>query len=235
MPTCLANQNIKPLLHELLKEGGITPSEELITNLEVYLGELYSWNQRINLTGLKTIEEMALKHIGDTLTLIRFLPKGVHHVLDIGTGPGVPGLILKLFRPDLEIVLIDAIRKKVSFLNTVIAIIGLTDIWAEHCRMSPKDIPRHFPPESFDVIVSQAVGPLDELARMARPLLSPNGLVIAMKGPKADEELEGKMGYLQRHGWKAGIIKTKTPVSSFQRSLVILVPERKPPFLSFRP
>lgn len=193
-----------------------------MTNLGVYLGELYSWNQRINLTGLKTIEEMALKHVGDTLTLIRFLPKSVHHVLDIGTGPGVPGLILKLFCPDLKIVLIDAIRKKVSFLNTVIAIIGLTDIWAEHCRLGSKDILRHFPPEGFDVIVSQAVGSLDEFARMALPLLSANGLVIAMKGPKADEELEEKMGYLQRHGWKAGIIKTKTPVSSFQRNLVVL-------------
>ena len=222
MPTCLANQNIEPLLHELLKEGGVTPSEELITNLKIYLEELYSWNQHINLTGLKTMEEMAVKHIGDTLTLIRFLPEGIHHVLDIGTGPGVPGLILKLFRPDLEIVIIDAIRKKVSFLNAVIAIIGLKGIWAEHCRVGPEDIPRHLPPEGFDVIVSQAVGPLDELARMARPLLSANGLVIAMKGPKVDKELEEKMGYLQRHEWKTSIIRTQTPVGSFRRNLIML-------------
>ena len=205
-----------------MKEGGITPSEKLITNLRVYLGELYSWNQRINLTGLKTMEEMAVKHVGDTLTLIRFLPKGVHHILDIGTGPGVPGLILKLFRPDLEIVLVDAIRKKVSFLNTVIAIIGLTGIWAEHCRVGPKDIPRHLPPEGFDVIVSQAVGPLDELARMARPLMSANGLVIAMKGPKIDGKPEKEISYLQRHGWKTSIIKTQTPVGSFRRNLIML-------------
>jgi len=222
LPTCLANQNIEPLLHELLREGGITPSGELITSLRVYLGELYSWNQRINLTGLKTMEEMAVKHVGDTLTLIRFLPEGVHHVLDIGTGPGVPGFILKLFCPDLEIVLIDAIRKKVSFLNTMIAIIGLKGIWAEHCRVSPKDIPRHFPPEGFDIIVSQAVGPLDELARMARPLMSANGLVIAMKGPKIDGKPEKEISYLQRHGWKTNIIKTQTPVSSFRRNLVML-------------
>ncbi len=205
-----------------MKEGGVTPSGELITNLRVYLGELYSWNRRINLTGLKTMEEMAIKHVGDTLTLIRFLPEGVHHVLDIGTGPGVPGLILKLFRPDLEIVLIDAIRKKVSFLNTVIAIIGLTGIWAEHCRVGPKDIPRHLPPEGFDVIVSQAVGPLDELARMARPLMSANGLVIAMKGPKIDGKPEKEISYLQRHGWKTSIIKTQTPVGSFRRNLIML-------------
>lgn len=221
MPIYLANQNIEPLLYELLQEGDVTPSEELITNLRIYLEELYSWNQHTNLTGLKTIEEMAIKHVGDTLTLIRFLPEGIHHVLDIGTGPGVPGLILKLFRPDLEIVLIDAIRKKVSFLSAAIAIIGLTGIRAEHCRVGP-DIPRHLPPEGFDVIVSQAVGPLDELARMARPLMSANGLVIAMKGQKIDKELKGKNGYLQRHGWKTSIIKTQTPVGSFRRNLVML-------------
>jgi 16S rRNA (guanine527-N7)-methyltransferase len=130
--------------------------------------------------------------------------------------------ILKLLRPDLEIVLIDAIRKKVSFLNSVIAIIGLTGIWAEHCRVGPKGIPRHLPPEGFDLVVSQAVGPLDELARMARPLLSANGLVIAMKGPKIYEELEEKMDYLQRHGWKTSIIRTQTPVGSFRRNLIML-------------
>lgn len=222
MPTCLANQNIEPLLNELLQEGGVTPSGELTANLKVYLEELYSWNQNINLTGLKTMEEMAVKHIGDTLTLIRFLPEGIHNALDIGTGPGVPGLILKLFRPDLEIVLIDSVRKKVSFLNTVIAIIGLTGIWAEHCRVGPKDMPGHLPPEGFDVILSQALGPLDELAIMARPLLSTNGLIIAMKGPKVHKELKEKMGCLQRRGWKTSIIKTQTPVSSFQRNLVML-------------
>jgi 16S rRNA (guanine527-N7)-methyltransferase len=220
--TCLANQNIEPLLYELLREGGVTPSGELITNLRVYLRELYSWNQHTNLTGLKTMEEMAVKHVGDTLTLIRVLPEDVHHVLDIGTGPGVPGFILKLFRPDLEIVLVDAVRKKVSFLNTMIAIIGLKGIWTEHCRVSPKNIPRHFPPEGFDIIVSQAVGPLDELARIARLLMSANGLVIAMKGPKIDGRPEKEISYLQRHGWKTSIIKTQTPVGSFRRNLVML-------------
>lgn len=83
-----------------MQEGGVRPSGELITNLRVYIEELHSWNQHTNLTGLKTMEEMAVKHVGDTLTLIRVLPEDVHHVLDIGTGPGVPGFILKLFRPD---------------------------------------------------------------------------------------------------------------------------------------
>jgi 16S rRNA (guanine527-N7)-methyltransferase len=222
LPICLPNQNIEPLLNELLQEGGITPSGELTEDLKVYLGELYSWNQRINLTGLKTIEEMAAKHVGDTLTLIRFLPDGARHILDIGTGPGVPGLILKLFRPDLELILVDAVRKKISFLSAVISKIGITGIRAQHCRVGVNDIPGHLPPEGFDLIVSQAVGPLDELAQMARPLLSPNGLVIAMKGPKADKELQEKAAYLQHHGWKTSIISTKTPVSGLQRNLVML-------------
>ncbi len=168
------------------------------------------------------MEEMAIKHVGDTLVLNRFLPKDIRHGLDIGTGPGVPGLILKIFRPDIEMLLVDAIRKKVSFLHFVIAKIGLAGICAEHGRVGSKNIPGHIPHGGFDFIVSQAVGPLDELARMARPLISSDGLVIAMKGPGADAELEGKKAWLQRQGWRISVMKTQTPVSGYQRNLVVL-------------
>lgn len=222
MPTYLTNQNIEFLLNELLKQGYVQPSSELIKNLRIYLEELYSWNQRINLTGLKSMEEMAIKHIGDTLVLNRFLPEGVHRVLDIGTGAGVPGLILKLFRSNLEIFLIDSVQKKISFLNFVIAHIGLKGIWTEHHRLGFKDTPEHFPPEGFDLIVSQAFGSLDKLASMARPLLSASGLVIALKGPKAKVELRERIEYLKRYDWRVNVIKTKTPVGNFRRNLIML-------------
>ena len=162
-----------------------------------------------------------MKHVGDTLTLMQVLPKDIHHVLDIGTGPGVPGLILKLFCPDIEIVLVDAVRKKISFLKAVIAKIGLSGIKAEHCRVDHRN-PRHSPPGGFDLILSQAVGALEVLADMAGPLLSAEGLVIAMKGPDAHRELEASKDRLQGHGWTAHIIDTQTPVGKYQRSLVLM-------------
>ena len=212
-------RNIRELLDELLLRGGLTSTEKLLTDLRTYLEELYSWNQHINLTGLKTLEEMAVKHVGDTLVLVQHLPVGIHHLLDIGTGAGSPGLVLKFFCPDLKIVLVDSVRKKVSFLNTVIAKIGLTGIWAEHGRVGPNWVPRHLPPEGFDVVVSQAVGPLDGLIEMASPLLSTNGLVIAMKGPNVDRELKEKRSYL---GYITNIIRTQTPVGGYRRSLVVM-------------
>ncbi|NIA08967.1 MAG: 16S rRNA (guanine(527)-N(7))-methyltransferase RsmG [Nitrospiraceae bacterium] len=209
---------IKALLEELLLKGGLTPTEEISRGLMAYLEELHSWNQHINLTGLKTLEDMALKHIGDTLVLLQHLPKGIHYLLDIGTGAGSPGLVLKFFCPDLNIVLVDAVRKKVSFLNTVIAKTGLTGIWAEHGRVGSTGIPRHSPPGGFDVIVSQAVGPLAELMHMALPLLSVDGLIIAMKGPNIDRELREK-GLI---GCKIRIIRAQVPVSGQERSLIVI-------------
>jgi len=216
-------RNIRELLDKLLLKGGLASTEELIIDLRTYLEELYSWNQHINLTALKTLEEMAVKHVGDTLVLVQHLPVGIHHLLDIGTGAGSPGLVLKFFCPDLKIVLVDAVRKKVSFLNTVIAKTGLTGIWAEHGRVGSNGVPRHLPPGGFDVIVSQAVGPLDELMEMALPLLSNNGLVIAMKGPNVDRELRGKGNYL---GCITNIIRTQTPIGGYRRSLVMIQKRR---------
>ncbi len=214
-------KKIKALVEELLLKGGLIPTEEISRGLMAYLEELYSWNQHVNLTGLKTLEDMALKHIGDTLVLVQHLPGGAYYLLDIGTGAGSPGLVLKLLRRDLEIVLVDAVRKKVSFLNTVIAETGLTGIWAEHGRIGSY-IPRHLPPGGFDIAVSQALGPMAELIDMAGPLISSNGMIIAMKGPHIDMKL-GKGDLI---GWRYNIIRTQVPVSGHRRSLIVIQRDR---------
>jgi 16S rRNA (guanine527-N7)-methyltransferase len=199
------------------------PSPGIIENLCAYLQELHAWNRRMNLTGLKDIGEMAVKHVGDTLTLTAALPQGTRTVLDIGTGAGVPGLVLKLLRPDLQIVLVDSIRKRISFLKTIVAVMGLEGVWAEQGRVgAEKDVPRERPENGFDVVVSQAVGCIDELARMARPLLAQQGVVIAMKGPKAVRELEAKGDELVREGWGVGLKKTCAPITRHERNLIIL-------------
>ncbi|HID97670.1 MAG TPA: hypothetical protein EYP57_05730, partial [Thermodesulfobacteriaceae bacterium] len=90
LPTCPTKPNIDILLRELLAESGVTPSPGLVEQLKLYLRELRAWNLKINLTGLRTVEEMAVKHIGDTLTLLPVIPGQVCTVLDVGTGAGVP-------------------------------------------------------------------------------------------------------------------------------------------------
>ncbi|HID98092.1 MAG TPA: 16S rRNA (guanine(527)-N(7))-methyltransferase RsmG, partial [Thermodesulfobacteriaceae bacterium] len=143
-------------------------------------------------------------------------------VLDVGTGAGVPGLILKLLRPDLEIVLADAVRKKVSFLNAVIAFTGLRGIWAEHGRIGDAGIPGRVPIGGFDLVVSQAVTTVEGLVDIAGPMLSQKGIIISMKGPGAEEELKDKKELLQSRGWEIIVRMTRSAVRGYDRRLVLI-------------
>jgi 16S rRNA (guanine527-N7)-methyltransferase len=222
-PRGVPDKPLKDLVTRILREGGFVPSPGIVENLCAYLEGLDAWNRRMNLTGLKDVGEMAVKHVGDTLTLTAALPPSTRTVLDIGTGAGVPGLVLKLLRPDLEIVLVDSIRKRISFLKTVIAVMGLEGVWAEQGRVgTERGVPHGRPEGGFDVIVSQAVGSIDELARMACPLLARQGVVILMKGPKAAGELEAKRDELVGKGWGVELMETRVPVTGHVRNLILL-------------
>ncbi len=213
----------RDIIEHLLKDtGGAWPCQAA-DQLNIYLEELHQWNAVVNLTGIRSRQEMALKHIGDTLVLAKWLPADKGSVLDIGTGAGVPGLILKILRPDLELVLVDAVRKKISFLKNVIARLGLTRIQAEHLRIGDGQAPgimgrRH----GFDCIVSQAIGSIVYLARLAGPLMSGRSIVVAMKGPKGMEELEHSAKALDELGFRARPIEALQPLTGLKRTLIVM-------------
>ncbi len=198
----------------------MAPDSRLEARLAAYFTELDRWNRRINLTGLKSMDEMVFKHLGDTLLLAQNMPKNVHTVLDIGTGAGIPGLLLKLIHPELNVVLVDAVRKKVSFLKTAIAKLNLTGVWAEHGRAGDPGVPKHMPQEGFDLITSRALGSISSLLKIALPLLSPAGTIIAMKGPGGPAELGKSMNILQKKGVKIKILEKNLPVLGHKRCLI---------------
>jgi 16S rRNA (guanine527-N7)-methyltransferase len=200
----------------------MTPGEKSVGAICAYLEELHGWNRRANLSGLKTRQDMALKHVGDTVLLARALDPGIRTVLDIGTGAGIPGLILKLLLPHLEVVLVDALRKRISFLRTVIALLDISGVWAEQGRVGSDPVPSRVPDGGFDLVVSQAVGAIDELARLAEPLLARQGKVISMKGPGAAMELESAGDALRVRGWTVTPVKADVPVTGHSRTLVTL-------------
>ncbi|UKL14353.1 16S rRNA (guanine(527)-N(7))-methyltransferase RsmG [Dissulfurimicrobium hydrothermale] len=187
-----------------------------------YIFELESWNRRINLTGITDPREMALRHVGDTILVALHTPEGANTVLDIGTGAGVPGLVLKLIRQDLEVALVDAVRKKVSFLRYLIAKMGLSGVWAEHGRIGLDDVPIRRPREGFDLVISQAVGPLDRIVEIASGLVREGGLIVSLKGPKGIEELKAKEGWLTSKGWVARPVETRTPAAGYRRCLILV-------------
>jgi len=197
--------------------------EKCVPALGTYFRELLLWSRRINLTGIKSIEKMVAKHLGDTLVLEQWLPKHVHSVLDIGTGAGIPGLILKILRPGLEVWLLDARRKRISFLHSVIAELGIAGVYAVHGRAgtgSGLDTPGA--PDSFDMVTSQAVGSIVTLTDMAAQFLKPDGIAVSMKGPGGEAELDQSRHELHNKRWQARAVAAETPVEKQRRFLIVL-------------
>jgi 16S rRNA (guanine527-N7)-methyltransferase len=149
--------------------------------------ELIKWTQKINITTITDPTEIASNHFLDSLVPARFIPPEAA-MLDIGSGGGFPGIPLKILFPDLSVTLIDASRKKVSFLKHVIRTLKLDDIEALHIRA--EDLANH--PSyinRFDVIISRALSSLDIFVRLALPFLADGGVMIALKGEVDIEEL----------------------------------------------
>jgi 16S rRNA (guanine527-N7)-methyltransferase len=153
----------------------------------VHATELVRWNRKINITAITDPFEVAVKHFLDSLPVARFLPKDAT-ILDIGSGGGFPGLALKILMPSLSITLIDASRKKVSFLKHVIRTLKLDNIEALHIRaedLANDPLYRN----RFNVIISRAVSSLELFCRLALPLLIAEGSMMALKGDVGFDEI----------------------------------------------
>jgi len=176
---------------DLIVEGaaalGIHLSAEQTRQFAVHAAELVRWNQKVNLTAITDPFEVAVKHFLDSLSAVRSIPENAT-LLDLGSGGGFPGLPLKVLKPSLTVTLIDASRKKVSFLKHVIRTLKLDKIEALHIRAEDFANDPLFR-RQFDVIISRAVSSLDLFRRLAWPLLADTGALIALKGDIADDEL----------------------------------------------
>ncbi|MFH0725352.1 MAG: 16S rRNA (guanine(527)-N(7))-methyltransferase RsmG [Pseudomonadota bacterium] len=177
---------------QIVQAGSLEMGAEVtgfqMDQLALHSAELIRWNRKTNLTAITTPEEIAVKHVLDAMAPLPHLPAS-GTLLDIGSGGGFPGVVLKILRPDLSATLIDASRKKVSFLSHVIRTLGLKDISALQARAEAL---AGEPPYAhrFDVIVSRALCALDAFVAMALPLLAPDGLLIAFKGRPEEAEAE---------------------------------------------
>lgn len=152
---------------------------------EKYQEMLIETNKKFNLTTITDPEEIKVKHFDDSLTIKKYINKGMK-VLDIGSGPGFPGIPLRI-EEEFDLTLIDSVNKKVGFMNDVIEELKLSNTKAIHTRA--EDYAKDHR-EEFDMVVSRAVANLATLSEYALPFLKVGGIFIAMKGPKAEEELK---------------------------------------------
>lgn len=174
---------------EFAEKSGFHLKKEQIEKLDVYAEMLLEWNEKINLTAISDSEGIAIKHFYDSLTPLWYLniPKNAR-VIDVGTGAGFPSIPMAIVRPDLRFTLLDSLNKRLNFLNEVCTRL---DISAELVHMRAEDAAQKAEyRESFDVAVSRAVAALPVLCEYCIPFVRKNGMFIAMKGSKAEEELE---------------------------------------------
>jgi len=168
------------------EEMGTPLNESQITAFHKHAELLLKWNKTHNLTAITDPVEMAVKHWLDSIYVLSALKQDGAKLMDLGTGAGFPGIPIKIMRPDLFITLIDASRKKTTFLLMAIHELGLSGIKAVHGKAGKTDVNKY---GSFDIIISRAVSDLSSLWQIAEPLLSAQGLFLSMKGLRVNDEL----------------------------------------------
>jgi len=218
-----ANKN---LLIEGAKTFGIHLDEKALEAFDLFLQELLKWNQKINLTAIRSEKGIVLKHFLDSLSAHLYLPKH-SSILDIGSGAGFPGIPLKIIQPTSEMTLIDSVRKKVDFQRHIIRMLGLKGMETIHGRVQDKEICQSLRGR-FDVILSRAFSDLQTLLVLSLPFLKEGGRVIAMKGEVASSEIRllnettGSRYRLQETA------RLTLPFSTFKRMILLFKKEVSP-------
>lgn len=209
--------NKEEFIKELTKLN-INPTAKELNALEIYKDLLIEYNKKFNLTAITQEEDIYLKHFYDSLTLTKSLNlKENLNILDIGTGAGFPGLVLKIFFPNLQITLIDSNNKKISFLNLVIKELDLSNITCICTRA--ENLPKEYL-EYFDVVTSRAVSEIRILLELSLPFLKVNGYFIPMKSDY-QSELENANKTLKILNSKVlEIIEFKLPNENSKRTLI---------------
>jgi len=209
------------LLREGAREFGVTLSEKQVYLFVVFLEELWSWNRRMNLTGISEKREMIIRLLLDPLVALPYLPSG-DTVLDVGSGAGIPGLPIKIARPEFEVHLIESKAKKVSFLRYMIRKLGLKGIEAYRGRAEGRaDLPILLP--FYDIVTARALAPLKKILTICSAYLEPGSILVTFKGSRVDQEIKDSERLMEElHFRISKKIPYSLPETEGKRCLLIL-------------
>lgn len=209
------------------RELGIDLTPEQLNAFEIYYRELRAWNARANLTTIVERDQVIVKHFLDSLSVAPILRQtfsaapGSHSLIDIGSGAGFPGLPLKIVFPEIHVTLLEATRKKVDFLEHIIALLQLRNVTAIHARAEG---PAHDPArrEKYDAAVARAVADLATLLEYALPFVRVGGIFVAQKGIRVDEEIHHAARALETLGGRVReIVPAKLPGLEVRHLIVV--------------
>jgi 16S rRNA (guanine527-N7)-methyltransferase len=183
-----ANLTQFPRLREISRRIGVNIDVTATERFLAYRDLLFEANQRFNLTRITDPDDFEIRVLADSVLLLNDIPDDAQRLLDVGTGGGVPGLVLAIARPEMSVTLLDATGKKVRFLADAAAELGLTRVSAIQGR-AEELAHDHEHRESYDVVTARAVARLATLAELTLPFARSGGRVILPKGATASEEL----------------------------------------------
>lgn len=217
--------NIEEFKEEVLKLG-ISVTDDEIIKLEKYADLLKEWNEKINLTAITEKNEVFLKHFYDSLTLVKItnLSK-IDSLCDLGTGAGFPGIVIKIFFPQLKLTLVDALNKRIKFLDIIVKELGLKDVTLVHARAEEYGRDHR---ECFDVVTARALSSFPILLEYGVPLLKVNGHLIAMRG--LDDSSDGINALKVLNSKINKILEFKLPFEESNRTLVDIIKLEKTNF-----
>ena len=205
-----------PFFQEL-KQGsqtlGLSLSDDSLNLLLKYQDALVLWNKAYNLTAIREPKEMLVKHLLDSLSILNDLPAG--RLLDVGTGGGMPGMIIALCQPERDCVLLDSNGKKIRFLKQFIADLKLSNVIAVQTRVEDQGSIHEL--GQFDVITSRAFASLTDFVAAAQPYMQPQSIIAAMKGLIPTDEIEQ-----MKDQYNCKVIELRVPKLDGQRHLLLL-------------
>ncbi len=206
-----------------VQELGVNITKQQEDMLEKYYDHLKEYNEHTNLTAITEKEDVYLKHFYDSLTIVKAIKLDNQSLIDIGTGAGFPGLVLKIMFPNLKITLLDSNNKKTAFLREMIAMLNLQDIEVVNSRAEDY-AKQNF--GKYDICVSRAVAFIDIISSLTLPLIKEDGVVVLMKGNFTNEQ---KVIYEHQKdlGIKEyNIVNFTLPNLEDERNLVVLKREK---------
>ena len=164
---------------------GLDPTAAQVQVLEAFLSLLARWNGTYNLTAVRDPVAMRVQHLADCMAVVPPLARHAAQgrLLDVGSGGGLPGVVIAALLPDWNVTCVDTVGKKAAFVRQVAGDLGLMNLQAAHSRVEALKVP------AFDVITSRAFATLADFVALSRPLLAPGGVWMAMKGLRPDAEI----------------------------------------------
>ena len=207
-------------IEPLCREFGIELTPKIKERLNLYGNLLIEWNEKINLTAITDPDGVLYKHFYDCILFFKNVevPQNAK-IIDVGTGAGFPGLVLKIVREDLNVTLLDSLNKRITFLNEVIEKLNLKDICAVHSRAEDGGKNNDYR-EKYDIACARAVASMPVLLEYCTPFVKVGGKFVSMKGPGANEELALCQNAIKLLGLEKPTIVCETLTGDEQRAFV---------------